>query len=71
MNNYGFDSKCKKDFDEKKDCEKIGRNGYPIDIGEIKTIVTQAKCSWNVAIEALKREGNILDAILSLTVGDE
>ena len=61
----------KKILMKKKDYEKIGRNGYPIDTDEIKTIVSEAKCSWNVAVTVLKREGNLVDAILSLTVGDE
>ena len=65
-NKWKFDSKCERNFKEKKRFEKFCHNGRRIDIDDIRVIVTQCKCSWNKAFIVLKREGNIVDTVLSL-----
>jgi NACalpha-BTF3-like transcription factor len=46
--------------------EEVDQHGNKLDEDEIHTIMSQADCSRSKAVIALKKHGNIVDAILEL-----
>mmetsp|Transcript_11333 Transcript_11333/g.21748 ORF Transcript_11333/g.21748 Transcript_11333/m.21748 type:complete len:321 (-) Transcript_11333:162-1124(-) len=65
--NFKVGSKVAPDIDAEEEEDDANIDDEGLDTDEINTIMSQTRCSKAAAVGALKKKGNIVDAILALT----